>query len=129
MVRTLEHQCQVSVPLLSLGPALLHGLRPSKQSATVWPGVDGTGIGCWLPELEFTHYQPTCYWSQLIRAAQLHLAVTGNPLCAHLFLASGRPFLAWIATLWHGDPADRVREFPWHRRLLDSAINSPVLRH
>ena len=120
---------RLSVPLLSLGPALLHGLRPSKQSATVWPGVEGTGIGCWLPELEFTHYQPTCHWSQLIRAAHLHLAVTGNPLCAHRFLASGRPFLAWIATPWHGDRVDRVREFPWHRRLLDSAINSPVLRH
>ena len=38
------------------------------------------------------------------------------------------PFLAWIGTPWHGDRVDRVRRFPWHRRLLDITINAPVLR-
>lgn len=119
----------LSVPLRRLAPALLQGLGPGQQLDELLPGVVGTGIGCWLPELEFTHYQPNTHWTKLIRSAQLHLAVTGNPLCGHRFLASGKPFLAWIGTPWHGDRVDRVRKFPWHRRLLDSAINSPVLRH
>lgn len=118
----------LSIPLLRLGPALLQGRRPAFRREQVCSGVQGVGIGSWLPELEFTHYQPHRHWRQLIRSSQLHLAVTGNPLCAHRFLASGVPFLAWIGTPWHGDRVDRVRQFPWHRRLLDSTVNSPVLR-
>lgn len=119
---------RLSIPFRRLGPALLQGLGPEQQQQQVWPGVQGVGIGSWLPELEFTHYQPHTHWRQLIRSSQLHLAVTGNPLCAHRFLASGTAFLAWIGTPWHGDRVDRVRQFPWYRRLLDGAVNSPVLR-
>ncbi|MCP9903255.1 glycosyltransferase [Cyanobium sp. BA5m-21] len=119
---------RLSIPLRRLGSALLQGQRPGLQRQELWPGVPGVGIGSWLPELEFTHYQPHRHWRQLILAADLHIAVTGNPLCAHRFLASGVPFLAWIGTPWHGDRVDRVRQFPAHRRLLDAAVNSPVLR-
>lgn len=119
----------LSIPLHRLGHAIIRGSQPRRQACTIWHDIQGVGIGCWLPELEFTHYQPNRHWSQLIRGAQLHLAVTGNPLCAHRFLASGLPFLAWIGTPWHGDRIDRVREFPRHRRVLDAVVNSPVLRH
>lgn len=116
---------RLSVPLR----ALLTGRRPgSCQLQEVWPGTPGQAIGSWLPELEFTHYLPIQHWRRLIQSSQLHLAITGNPLCAHRFLASGVPFLAWIGTPWHGDRVDRVRKFPWHRKLLDASVNSPVLR-
>ncbi|MEB3352760.1 MAG: glycosyltransferase [Cyanobacteriota bacterium] len=119
---------RLSIPLSRLGHALLQGQKPGLLRREVWTGLDGAGIGSWLPELEFTHYQPHRHWRQLIDTSQLHLAVTGNPLCAHRFLASGVPFLAWIGTPWHGDRVDRVRQFPLHRRLLDVAVNSTVLR-
>lgn len=115
---------RLSVPL----HRLLSGGRPGAAPTTLWNGVPGEGIGCWLPELEFTHYLPNRHWRQLVAAADLHLAVTGNPLCAQRFLPSRIPFLAWVGTPWHDDRVDRVRRFPWPRRLLDGAVNAPVLR-
>ncbi|MCT0225924.1 glycosyltransferase family 4 protein [Synechococcus sp. CS-1328] len=115
---------RLSVPL----HRVLSGARPGAVDRRPWNGVPGAGIGCWLPELEFTHYLPGHHWQKLIAGADLHLAVTGNPLCAHRFLPFGVPFLAWIGTPWHDDRVDRVRRFPWPRRLLDAAVNGPVLR-
>lgn len=115
---------ELSVPLAQIGS----GKRPGHRCLQVWPGVSGHAIGAWLPELEFTHYQPIRPWRQLIAAADLHIAITGNPLCGHRFLASGKPFLAWIGTPWHGDRVDRVKLFPWHRRLVDRWVNAPVLQ-
>jgi glycosyltransferase involved in cell wall biosynthesis len=115
---------ELSVPLLRL----LSGRRPASHHEEVWPGVPGEGIGSWLPELEFSHYWPTQPWRRLIAGADLHLAITGNPLCAYRYLRAGVPFLAWVGTPWHGDRAARVRQFPWQRRLLDRIVNGPVLR-
>ncbi len=120
-------QPRLSVPLHRLGT----GRRPGQLRRPVSAAsetIQGHGIGSWLPELEFTHYLPGRHWQRLITGADLHLAVTGNPLCAHRFLPFGVPFLAWIGTPWHGDRVDRVRRFPWHRRLLDATVNGPVLR-
>jgi glycosyltransferase involved in cell wall biosynthesis len=114
----------LSVPL----HRLLSGARPGAVDRRLWDGVPGEGIGCWLPELEFTHYLPNRHWRHLVASADLHLAVTGNPLCAYRFLPFGLPFLAWVGTPWHDDRVDRVRRFPWSRRLLDGAVNAPVLR-
>jgi glycosyltransferase involved in cell wall biosynthesis len=114
----------LSVPMFSL----LSGRAPSERLERVWQRFEGHAIGCWLPELEFTHYLPGRQWHQLMRSVDLHLAVTGNPLCAHRYVGSGLPFLAWIGSDWHGDRQDRVRRFPWPRRLLDRGVNSPVLR-
>ncbi len=125
---------KLSVPLHRLGwwrrPDQLR--RPlyagSEALANGAPPIEGHGIGAWLPELEFTHYLPDRHWRRLIASADLHLAVTGTPLCAHRFLPSRVPFLAWIGTPWLGDRTDRVRRFPWPRRLLDRAVNGPVLQ-
>jgi len=120
---------ELSIPLPRLLPALLTRRRPGCRSQSVWEHNDGEAIGSWLPELEFPHYWPTQPWRRLIAAADLHLVTTGNPLCAYRYLHSGVPFLAWIGTPWHGDRVDRVRRFPWPRRLLDRSLNGPVLRH
>ncbi|MGE0641517.1 MAG: glycosyltransferase family 4 protein [Thermoanaerobaculia bacterium] len=90
--------------------------------------VPGRAIGAWLPELEFTHYRATRPWRQLIAAHDLHLVVSGTAMAGRAFADSGTPFLAWIASDWHGDRKDRVREFPVLRRLLDRTVVQPVAR-
>ena len=116
-------------PLLSVPSfGLLRGRRPSRRPESVWQRYEGHAIGCWLPELEFTHYLPGRHWQQLIGAVDLHLAVTGNPLCAHRYVDAGVPFLAWIGSDWQGDRQERVRQFTWSRRCLDRGLNGPVLR-
>jgi glycosyltransferase involved in cell wall biosynthesis len=85
-------------------------------------------IGAWLPELEFTHYVATRHWRRLISSCDAHVAVSGNVLAATALCQTGRPYLAWVATDWQGDRQDRVKHFPWVRRLLDRYINGPVIR-
>jgi len=82
-------------------------------------------IGAWFPELEITHYWATRHWRALIAGADLHLAVSGSCLAARAYADTGTPFLAWIATDWEGDRRDRVRAFPWVRRLLDATVVRP----
>ena len=116
-------------PALSVpAHALLTLRRPGRLRRSLPQGCEGHAIGSWLPELEFTHYLPGRSWRQLIGSCDWHLAVTGNPLCAYRYLQAGVPFLAWVGTPWHGDRVDRVRTFPWPRRLLDRSLNQPVLR-
>jgi glycosyltransferase involved in cell wall biosynthesis len=114
----------LSVPL----HAVPSGRRPGVMQRQAYGGHEGHGFGAWLPELEFTHYLPRRPWRELITSCDLHLAVTGNPLCATPFARLGLPFLAWVATPWEADRSDRVRRFPLPRRLLDRSLNAPVLR-
>ncbi len=102
--------------------------RPGQCQEPVFGETEGHGFGAWLPELEFTHFLPGRAWRQLIRSCQLHLSVTGNPLCAFRYTALQLPFLAWVGTPWEGDRVDRVRTFPIPRRLLDHVFNAPILR-
>ncbi len=108
--------------------ALPCGRRPGHRLEQAFGRYEGHAIGAWLPELEFTHYRPTWCWRQLIAGCQHHVAVSGNPLCAAPLALSQVPFLLWVGTPWQDDRIDRVRRFPWPRRLLDLALNSPVLR-
>jgi glycosyltransferase involved in cell wall biosynthesis len=85
-------------------------------------------IGAWLPELEFTHYAATPRWRELMDSCEAFVAVSGNVLAATPFLQTKRPYLAWVATDWQGDRQDRVKHFPFARRLLDVCINAPVIR-
>jgi glycosyltransferase involved in cell wall biosynthesis len=114
----------LSVPL----PALALGRRPGSTTRPAYGDHEGHGLGCWLPELEFTHYLPRRNWRELIASCTLHLSVTGNPLCATPYARLGLPFLAWIATPWEADRANRVASFSTPRRLLDRHCNAPVLR-
>jgi len=115
---------ELSVPFRSL----LRGHRPGQRQEASLGGHQGHGLGAWLPELEFTHFQPRDYWKTLVASCDLHLAVTGNPLCAARYSSLNLPFLAWIGSDWQGDRRDRVQHFPAARRLLDRSVNAPVLR-
>lgn len=114
---------QLSVPVYKLFrniPQSIYGVGLDKY--------ESYGIGTWFPELEFTHYLPSKMWKSLLRSCQLHLAVSGNPLCATPYVLSGVPFMAWIATPWEADRKNRVENFSPARRALDTLFNKPVLR-
>ena len=115
---------RLSVPL----PALALGHRPGRVAEDAYGGHEGHGLGCWLPELEFTHYLPRRLWRDLIASCRFHLAVTGNPLCATPYARLGVPFLAWVATPWEADRSERVAAFSRPRRLLDRHLNARLLR-
>lgn len=114
----------LSVPL----PAVALGRRPGAMQRPAYGQHQGHGLGCWLPELEFTHYLPRRGWRELINSCSFHLSVTGNPLCATPYARLGLPFLAWVATPWEADRSDRVAAFSGPRRLLDRHLNGPLLR-
>lgn len=104
-------------------------LRPGLVEELGFDKYISYGIGCWLPELEFTHYLPHSLWNTLIHDCDIHLVVSGNVLCASPYLLKNIPFLAWIATPWEADRKDRIRKFILPRRLLDALVNRPVLKY
>jgi glycosyltransferase involved in cell wall biosynthesis len=114
----------LSIPFYSL----YTGLKPGLIHQTVFNRYTSYGIGCWLPELEFTHYLPNNYWNKLICECDIHIAVSGNVLCALPYLKKNIPFIAWVATPWEADRKDRIRKFVLPRRLLDAIMNKPVLK-
>ncbi len=114
---------ELSVPLFRLGTRRVGAERREVEGAAA-----GHAIGAWLPELEVTHYRATPPWRELIARADLHLVVSGTAMAGRAFADTGTPFLAWLASDWHGDRKDRVRAFPWHRRLLDRALVGPLAR-
>ena len=57
-----------------------------------------------------------------------HLAVSGSALAALPILLQDKPCLTWVATPYVADKIDRARSFPWHRKLLDKLIDTPVCR-
>lgn len=119
---------ELSLPATQLPAALWDGRRPGQRPMQLPHGWQGQGIGAWLPELEFTHYLGGRAWRRLAAGCDLHLAVTGNPLCAARLSLLGHPFLAWVGSDWQGDRRDRVARFPLHRRTLDRLLNAPQLR-
>lgn len=114
---------ELSVPLYRI----FRG-RPKSILEVGFDKYESYGIGSWLPELEFTHYQPSRRWKSLLKSCELHLAVSGNPLCATPYMLSNVPFMAWIATPWEADRKNRVQNFNPVRKALDSLLNQPVLR-
>ncbi|MEB3317221.1 MAG: glycosyltransferase family 4 protein [Cyanobacteriota bacterium] len=115
---------KLSIPLYSL-PS---GAKPRMISDYAFGRYESYGLGCWLPEFEFTHYFATKMWKELISRCHFHLAVSGNALCALPYLQSKVHFLAWIATPWEADRKNRIRQLIVPRRILDSVVNTPILR-
>lgn len=111
----------LSVPLFRLGTRRVGAERREVEGAAA-----GHAIGAWLPELEVTHYRATAPWRELIARADLHLVVSGTAMAARAFADTGIPFLAWLASDWHGDREVRVRQFPAPRRLLDATVVRPL---
>jgi asparagine synthase (glutamine-hydrolysing) len=117
-----------AMPELSVPSFRLLQRRPGHRVTRDAQGREQHAFGAWLPELEFTHYLPTREWRRLMDSCDAFIAITGNVLAATPFLLAGRPYVAWTSTDWDGDRRDRVRRFPWPRRLLDTCINAPVIR-
>ncbi len=92
--------------------------RPGLRRET-YLGCEAYGLGCYLPELEFTHNWPHAAWRRLAASCQYHLVVSGNPLPGLALARLGLPHLAWIATPWAADRQDRVRRFGGLRRTVD----------
>lgn len=114
---------QLSVPLYKA-----IGAKPKAAGKVALGHYEGYGLGAWFPELEFTHYLPTREWKKLMKDCQLHISVSGNPLCTTPYVLEQVPFLAWVATPWEADRINRVKEFSLPRKVLDTLINKPVLR-
>jgi glycosyltransferase involved in cell wall biosynthesis len=91
-------------------------------------GVEAHAIGAWLPELEFTDYLATKHWKRVIESCTFHVAVAGSCLQALPFALTGTPFLAWVATPWESDRAERVLELPLLRRMFDRVMIQPAAR-
>ncbi len=111
-----------SVPFFKLPFA-----KPSINSGE-FLGHKTVGVGCWLPEVEFTHYWATKHWKSLVDEHDVHLTVSGSSMAALPYVQTNTPFLAWIATDWEGDREHRVQQFHWLRRLVDMAIAAPVIK-
>ncbi|MCP5424679.1 MAG: glycosyltransferase family 4 protein [Gammaproteobacteria bacterium] len=114
-------------PELSVPSFQLLRKRMGFRVEKIWNEYEAHAMGAWLPELEFTHYWPTRPWKALMDSCDYHVSVSGNCLAGLPFALSDRPYLAWVASSWHGDRKDRVRFFPWPRRLLDRLINAQVI--
>ncbi len=138
VVHALErHGCQPVIahyapyradPALSVPTFRLLQRRPQQALRKSYDGKETHAIGAWLPELEFTHYLATGHWKHLMDSCDAFVSAAGNVLAATPFWQTGRPYLAWVATDWHGDRKDRIKDFPLPRRCLDAGINSPVIR-
>ena len=125
----IAHYAPYSVtPALSVPSFRLLQRGVGWQQAHTDRGYEIHAIGAWLPELEFTHYAATPRWRELIGGCSAHLSVSGNILAATPYWQCGRPFLAWVATDWHGDREDRVRHFHPLRKVLDRVVNGPIIR-
>jgi glycosyltransferase involved in cell wall biosynthesis len=117
----------LSVPFFALGRR-----RPSSKRAEPMFDCETHAMGAWLPELEFTTYGLTDDWRALIERCAFHVAVSGNILAARPMVLAQRDepvkrnILAWIATDWHGDRVDRVKQFGFARRLLDRFAVTPI---
>ena len=117
-----------SSPNLSVPSFKLLQRRPGAEMRTAYNECETHAIGAWLPELEFTHYLATSQWRKVMNSCAAHIVVSGNILAATAFWQTNRSYLAWVATDWEGDRKDRVRSFPWPRKLLDRILNGPVIK-
>ena len=95
--------------------------KPQIRQIT-WLDLPCFELGCWLPELEFTHYWPTSLWKKLIDQHDAHIVVSGNSLSSVALLKNNTKYTAWIASDWHGDRQHRVERYPWFRKQLNKLL-------
>ena len=121
----------LSVPFQRLfyWPFLSQAKRKPQVNIAEFEGLPATGIGCWMPELEFTNYWKSSRWQTEIESCDFHICASGSNLAALPFLQLELPFLAWVATPWLEDREHRVKHFPWYRRCLDRLLIRPVCQY
>ncbi len=115
-------------PLLSVPSFSLLSRVVDRQVHLTHGDVETHAIGAWLPELEFTHYQATTPWREVMDSCDAFVVVSGNNLACTAFFKTKRPYVAWIASDWHGDRAERAARFSPPRRVLDRIVNGPVIQ-
>lgn len=113
---------ELSVPSFRL----LRSTIGSRRVADV-DGCETHAVGAWLPELEFTHYFAARPWKSLMASCAHHMAVAGSAQALTAFYQSNLPYLGWIATGWAEDVAARGNRFSAPRRVLDGALNAPMM--
>jgi glycosyltransferase involved in cell wall biosynthesis len=100
--------------------------RAPKRRLSMRFGVPAHEIGVRLPEFEWARELLSRQWAEVVNDYDFHVAACGSVLAALPPLLAGKKCLAWVATPYHGDRKDRRKSFPVLRRVLDSAIDSPV---
>jgi len=116
-------------PNLSVPGFQLLGKQIGCEKRKELNGYESFAIGAWLPELEFTHYLPTKIWRNLMESCDYYISISGNCLAGLPFTLKDKKFIAWVASSWAADREDRVNAFPWHRKILDKVVNTPVTRY
>jgi glycosyltransferase involved in cell wall biosynthesis len=106
---------------------ILRFKKPLIQKTTLF-GYQAYKVGCWLPELEFTHYLPTKLWKNLLNKTDIHICVGGNVLSALHYSILEIPFLTWVATPFQEDRTDRLKKLKIERRIV-SFFTGFVLRY
>lgn len=113
-------------PELSVPSWQLLWSRPRARRGVGFGDVPAHELGVRLPELEWAWYLPSREWRRAIAEHDIHMVVSGNALPALPILRVGRPCLAWVATPYLADKADRLRCYPWQRQLLERLCGTPV---
>lgn len=104
---------------------LLRGRRPATKVATCFGEFPWWRVGCYLPELEFSYYQPSRVWHELIQKFDRHIAVGGTILVSNLLNGSKVPHFVWCASTVDDDRRDRRAAMPWPRRFIDNGFIRP----
>lgn len=107
------------------------------QIATHRPGVAEVeylderafAVGAYLPEFEWSRYLPHRRWRELMAQFDAYVGVMGSVLPALVYAASGQRALCWVGTPYEADRAERLRRYPWARRLIDRLLELPICRH
>lgn len=113
-------------PELSVPIKKLFRKKPNATHFVGELGVEEHAIGAVLPEFEFVNYYPNAHWRKLIEETDLHVVVSGHILSALPFYLLKKKYLGWIATAYAEDRQDRVKTFPWCRKLVDRIFISRV---
>lgn len=106
----------------------LLGKSPIGRKTGFFNGALCYELGVRLPEFEWARYVPSKLWKDVISSYDYHIAVSGHILPALPILSQNKPCLAWIATPYYADKADRSEAYSLGRRILDVVLDTPVCR-
>ncbi len=104
------------------------GRRPATGPGRCFDGIPATAVGCWLPELDFSHYRPSPGWTELIGGHDRHVVVGGTVLLSNPATVLGVAHLVWCASTLDDDRGDRNAEWDAGRRWLERLVVAPAQR-
>ena len=101
---------------------------PKSRRSIALGGIPAYEIGTRLPEFEFARCFPSSIWKSITAQFDCHLAVSGSVHAALPIVLQNKPCLAWVATPYVPDKIDRVKHYPWYRRIVDTIVDTPICR-